>query len=107
MRAFGVTEWREAWRYGCVGIADEDDFQGGIVNFDSHDNVALLSGIIEWIPKEKHYTVLRVPDGSPWGPVEVYQGGSDSALCYPVYRRSPSLRAVKMTCYTALAYWIT
>ena len=58
-------------------MADEDDFQGRIVNFDSHDNVALLSGIIVWIPGEKHYTVLRAPNGSPWGPVEVYQGGSD------------------------------
>ncbi|PKG73044.1 hypothetical protein CXF86_19695 [Shewanella sp. GutCb] len=109
VRAFGITERREAWRYGmrkrreykyrritylfdteldgfncerlsCVGIADEDDFQGRIVNFDSHDNVALLSGIIEWIPGEKHYTILRAPNGSPWGPVEVYQGGSDRAF---------------------------
>ncbi|TRY12805.1 hypothetical protein [Shewanella hanedai] len=26
---------------------------------------------------ETHYTILRAPDGSPWGPIEVYQGGSD------------------------------
>ena len=67
VRAFGISEWREAWRYGCVGIANEDDFQGRIVNFDSHDNVALLSGIIVWIPGEKHYTVLRARIVPLWG----------------------------------------
>ena len=64
-------------RLSCVGIADEDDFQGRIVNFDSHDNVASLSGLLDWISGETHYTILRAPDGSPWGPIEVYQGGSD------------------------------